>query len=359
MIEKIFFRNQIWSWKFLGNSFSSYAIAVLTLLFAFSCMRFVKNFFLRRLKFLASAGKLRAESIIPKLVEKYLFPLLYYLAFYFAVNELDLSVAIKKLVDWFGLIFVIVQTTRFAICVTVYFLEEHWFKQEGSRISPTTSAGITGTVRLIFWILCSTIILDNLGFSLTTILAGMGIGGMAIALASQHILNDLFNYFVIFFDRPFEEGDFIMVGESQGTVREIGIKTTRLESVSGEQIVFSNSDLTGSRIRNYHKMVRRRVSFDLTVAHGIPTTKLKAIPEIVKRIISGTQSVDFDYCFFGEITENGLKFEAAYYLNARDFSAHAEARQKINLGITEEFEREKINLALPTRIIILDKSETA
>lgn len=356
-MEELFFRNEIWSWVFLGNPFSRYAIAFITLLFAFSCMRFVKKFILCRLKSLVITGKLSQDSIISKLVEKYLFPLLFYIAFYFSVNELDLNPAVKRLVDWIGLIFVIVQTTRFAICVAVYFFEERWLKKEESRISPTTSAGIVGILKMFFWMLCFTLILDNLGFNLTTLITGLGIGGVAIALASQNILNDLFNYFVIFFDRPFEEGDFIVIGDFLGSVEHIGIKTTRLASLNGEEIILSNSDLTGSRVRNYKKMTRRRVTFRLGVTYQTGTDKLRKIPSVIKAIIDNTEDTMFNRCHFAEYGDFNLIIETSYLINGNDYNKYMDIHQEINLQIADSFKALGVEFAFPTQTVILEPAK--
>src|SRR3546814_878321 len=140
--------------------------------------------------------------------------------------------------------------------------------------------GIMFILNVVIWIFGLVLLLSNLGYDVTAIVAGMGIGGIAIALAAQTILGDLFSYFVIFFDRPFEIGDFIVVDDKSGTVEYVGIKTTRLKSLGGEQLVFSNTDLTNSRLHNYKRMERRRIVFKLGVVYETPEKKLKLIPEI-------------------------------------------------------------------------------
>ncbi len=198
--------------------------------------------------------------------------------------------------------------------------------------------------------------LDNLGFKISAVIAGLGIGGIAVALAAQAILGDLFSYFAILFDRPFEVGDFIILGEYLGTIEHIGIKTTRIRSLSGEQLVFSNTDLTSSRLRNYKRMGKRRVVFKLGVTYQTTLKQLKTIPGIIENIIKGVKDTTFDRVHFSSYGDFSLIFEVVYYVMSRDYNKYMDIQQVINFAIKKEFEAGGIEFAYPTQTLYLTKT---
>jgi small-conductance mechanosensitive channel len=207
----------------------------------------------------------------------------------------------------------------------------------------------------VIWMLGFLLLFDNLGYNVTTIIAGLGIGGIAIALAAQSILGDLFNYFVIFFDRPFEIGDFITVDDKKGTVEYIGIKTTRLKSLTGEQLVFSNSDLTNSRIHNFKSMEQRRVSFSLGVVYQTSPQLLEKIPTLIKGIIEVQPTVTFDRAHFQKFSPSSLEYEVVYFVETSDYNLYMDLQQKINMEIFKVFAQEDIHFAYPTQSIIFTR----
>jgi len=195
------------------------------------------------------------------------------------------------------------------------------------------------------------IALDNLGFNISAMIAGLGVTGIIIGLAVQNIVGDLFSSFCIIFDKPFEVGDFIIVGDFMGVVENIGIKTTRLTSLGGEQLVFSNSDLTGSRIRNYKRMAKRRVVFSFGVEYDTETEKLESIPEAVKTIIGDLDDAAFDRAHFHKFGDSSLDFEVVYYVLSSDYNKYMDIQQAINFAIFSRFNNEGINFAFPTQTL--------
>lgn len=165
----------------------------------------------------------------------------------------------------------------------------------------------------------------------------------------------MFSYFVIFFDKPFEIGDFIVVGDKMGVVEYVGIKTTRIRALSGEQLVFSNTDLTNSRVHNFKKMERRRIVFKLGVIYQTPAEKLKAIPQMVKDIIVKQTDAEFDRGHFASFGDFSLDFEFVYYVSGADYAKCMDIQQAINLSIFEIFEREKIEFAYPSQTLFVNK----
>jgi small-conductance mechanosensitive channel len=234
-------------------------------------------------------------------------------------------------------------------------LESFISNQEGGQEKLKQLNGIMLIINAIIWGVGLLFLFDNLGYNVTTIIAGLGIGGIAIALAAQNILGDLFNYFVIFFDRPFEVGDFITVDDKKGTVEHIGIKTTRLLSVNGEQLAFSNSDLTKSRIHNFKRMQRRRVVFSIGVVYSTTHEKLQRIPTIIKDIISSQELATFDRAHFASFAPYSLNFEIVYFIESSEYIPFMNTQEAINLRIFKAFDDEKIEFAYPTQTVFVNR----
>lgn len=213
--------------------------------------------------------------------------------------------------------------------------------------------------KLVLFSLLLLLALDNLGIDVTALITGLGVGGIAVALAVQNILGDLLASLSIVFDKPFVLGDFIIVGDQLGTVEKIGLKTTRVRSLSGEQLVFANNDLLQSRIRNFKRMYERRVVFSLGVTYDTPRGKLQQIPEVLREIVESQQQVRFDRAHFKGFGAFSLDFEVVYYVLAPDYNLYMDIQQAINLAIYERFERMSVEFAFPTQTLYLEKPEAA
>ncbi|MEX1309100.1 MAG: mechanosensitive ion channel family protein [Candidatus Sulfomarinibacteraceae bacterium] len=218
----------------------------------------------------------------------------------------------------------------------------------------TTFQGLSYLVRGALWVAVIVFILDNLGYNVSALLAGLGIGGIAVALALQNVLGDLFASLSIALDKPFVTGDFIIVDDKLGTVSRIGLKTTRVTSLSGEQLVFSNSDLLSSRIKNYKRMQERRVSFSFGVLYQTTTELLEAIPGMVKSIIEDTEKTRFDRAHFKQFGDSSYDFEVVYYVLEPDYTVYMDCQQHINLELCRRFEEHGIEFAYPTRTLHLE-----
>jgi small-conductance mechanosensitive channel len=216
--------------------------------------------------------------------------------------------------------------------------------------------GIVLILSGVVWLLGLIFMFDNLGFNVTAVLTGLGVGGIAIALAAQTILGDLFNYFVIFFDRPFEIGDFIIVDDKMGTVEYIGLKTTRIRSLGGEQIIFSNTNLTNSRVHNYKRMQERRIVFKLRLVYDTSRKVLETIPSMIREIIEQQNETRFDRAHFASFGDYCLNFEIVYYILSADYNRYMDIQQKINLRIVDLFEQQGVQFALPTYSIAVKQS---
>jgi small-conductance mechanosensitive channel len=197
------------------------------------------------------------------------------------------------------------------------------------------------------------VILWALGIDLTGAVVGLGVGGIAIALAVQNTLSDVLSAFSIYFDKPFEIGDFIIIGSQAGTVTNIGMRSTRIKLLQGEELVISNKELTSTQVRNFKKLEKRRVVFTVGVEYNTPIEKLKKIPDMIKAVIDAQELAKVDRVHFAQFGDFSLKFEVVYYVQVSDYTKYMDVQQAINFGVKEAFEREGIKLALPTQILYI------
>lgn len=341
---------------FLHNRILDYLICLSVFLIGIIVIQIFKRFLLKRLRKWAKRTATTVDDFLIRMIEKELLPLFYFGAFYVSIQGLTLNPALEKGINVLGLILLTIFGVRFLLAIIVYGLENYWVKKEKDVAKKQGIKGILMTVKVIVWGLAIIVLLDNFGIKVSALIAGLGIGGVAIALAAQSILGDLFSYFSIFFDRPFKIGDFIIVGDLLGTVEHIGIKTTRVRSLGGEQLVFSNTDLTNSRVRNYKRMDRRRVVFRLGVTYETGLRELKEIPVVITNIIKGINDTVFDRAHFFSYGDFSLVFEIVYYVIGSDYNKYMDIQQEINLKIKEEFEKHGIEFAYPTQTLYLNKT---
>ncbi len=212
-------------------------------------------------------------------------------------------------------------------------------------------------LQVVLWSIAFFLILDNLGINVTALVTSLGIGGIAIALAVQSILGDLFASLSISLDKPFVVGDFIVIDDQAGIVKKIGLKTTRITSSTGEELIFSNTDLLKIRIHNYKKMEMRRIVYTLGVTFDTSNEMLKRIPDIVRDIFKDIKIAELHRVYFRDIGEFSLNFRIVYYIHIGDYNAYVQAQQALNLAIMERFNTEKINFAFPTQTIYINQSE--
>jgi small-conductance mechanosensitive channel len=299
------------------------------------------------------------DDIALQVVERFGIPIFRVLVIYWALELLTLHANVEK---WLRIAYGVVTLyflISFLLALVRKVLEAQVLKLENGESKLRQIGGIMVVLKIIVWSVGLLLLFSNLGYNVTTILTGLGIGGIAIALAAQNILGDLFNYFVIFFDRPFEVGDFIVVDDKKGTVENIGIKTTRLRSISGEQLIIANSNLTSSRIHNFKRLESRRVIFKLGVVYGQPLEKLKMITGVIKKIVEQFELVNFDRVHFASYGDFSLNYEVVFFVNTPDYNTYMDILQQINFDIYEQFAAQKIDFAFPTQTLVLNSKEGA
>jgi len=340
---------------FLNNRILDYLIFISVFILGVIVVKIFRSVIIKRLKVLAEKTATTIDDLLVRGIEKYLLPIFYFGVFYLSIRFLTLNTTLQKVIDILGLVLLTIFGVQFLLLIFVGGLNAYFEKKEEYKEKKRFYAGLFTIIKVVIWCFAIFILLDNLGVKITALIAGLGIGGVAVALASQAILGDLFNYFVILLDRPFEVGDFIIVGEYMGTVEYIGVKTTRIRSLGGEELIFSNTDLTNSRIRNYKRMQKRRVVFHIGVVYQTPLEKLKEIPRIIENIIKSIPDTIFDRAHFFSYGDFSLIFEIVYYVVGSDYNKYMDIQQQINFRIKEEFEKRGIEFAYPTQTLYLNK----
>lgn len=280
---------------------------------------------------------------------------------YAGAQYLTLPAKAARIIDAAAVVALLVQVALWANRGIAVWLRHYVKTRRDTDAAGATTVGVLGFLaRLAVWALAVLMILDNLGVDITALVASLGIGGIAVALAVQRILGDIFASLSIALDKPFVIGDFIIVGDVLGTVEYIGLKTTRLRSLSGEQIVFSNADLLASRIRNYRRMNERRVLFRFGVLYQTPAAKLERIPQIVREIIEQEPRARFDRAHFQGFGESALEFEVVYHVLDRDYTLYMDIQQNINLALMRRLAAEGVQFAYPTRTVhLVSAAQTA
>ncbi|WP_198117951.1 mechanosensitive ion channel family protein [Massilia rhizosphaerae] len=233
------------------------------------------------------------------------------------------------------------------------WLTDYYQNRAGDPARATSAAAVGFIAQTVLWTVLLLMVLDNLGVNITTLVASLGIGGIAVALAVQNILGDLFASLSIVLDKPFVIGDFIIVDKYLGTVEYVGLKTTRLRSLGGEQLVFSNADLLKSRLQNMTRMNRRRAVFTVTVTYDTPTATLRRIPAMLTDIVNSQAPVTFDRAHFSGMAASSLNFDVVYWVETADFNVYMNIQQEIYLQIMDRFAAEGIEFAFPTQTLYM------
>lgn len=288
------------------------------------------------------------------LAQRFLIPGLYIGALYLAVHVLAPPPRYTAVIQSVFIVLLTWLIVRFLVVSVSSLFTRYMEKKENA---PNHLRPLLAVVNMSIWVIGILFLLDNLGFKISTIIAGIGIGGIAVALAAQAMLGDLFSYFVILFDRPFETGDFLIFDDVLGSIEKIGLKTTRIRSLSGEQIVVSNSILTGSRVRDYKRMERRRVLFTLGVTYDTGSANLRRIPDIIRGAIESEELTQFDRAHFARYGDSSLEFEIVYYVLTSDYNRYMDIQQRVNLEIYERFEDLGIEFAFPTRTVLVSRPQ--
>jgi small-conductance mechanosensitive channel len=344
------------TFSFLNNSLENWGSAIVVALGATAAMYVVRAYVLRRVNTLAPRTETRLDDLVADVLASTYLLFIFAIGLYLGSLFLDLPRQRELIVSRVAITALLLQLaiwgdTGLRAWREMYRNSSANADSDGSRRA--SSMVLSFISRLTLWVVIFLLILENLGFNITTLIASLGIGGIAVALAVQNILGDLFASLSIMLDKPFEIGDFIIVGDVLGPVEHIGLKTTRVRSIGGEQVVLSNGDLLKSRIRNHKRLETRRVAFILRVSYGTSEQLMCKIPQMVGEIIKGRTNVDYERTHFVNYGDWSLDFEVVYHYRNPDYVQHLDAQQAIFLELYRLFEREGIQFAHPLSVVRL------
>ncbi len=317
----------------------------------------VYHIFQRYLSRWAERTKTKLDDEILKNIKKPIYFFVLLIGTYYALINFDFLstnysgeiIFIFRIAEILLVTFII---TRVVNVVIAWYAESQAAKK---RMSEHILFVFKRIINAFIFIIAFLVILWVNEIDLTGIAVGLGVGGIAIAFALQNVLSDVFSAFSIYFDRPFEIGDFIIVGEYAGTVKKIGMKSTRVQLLQGEELVLSNRELTSTSVRNFKKLKKRRIVFKFGVTYDTPLEKLKKIPDMVKKIVDSLELSEIDRVHFTEFGDFSLNFEVVYYMKKGDYVLFRDTQQQINFLIKGAFEKEGIEMAFPTQTIFLNK----
>ena len=343
-----------WDAVYFNNTLRAWATSAGMILLTMVVVRTFLAVAIGRIRKLAAMTETDLDDLAVELLDKTRSVFIFLIAIWLGARPLDLPQGLESIIRGVLIVGLLLQAGFWGNGAIAYLAKKYKKSQEDDP-GIAMAVGAVGVIaRMALWSVLLLTALGSMGVNVMAFTASLGIGGLAVALALQTVLGDLLGSLSIVFDKPFVIGDFVTVGDMSGTVEHVGLKTTRVRSISGEQLVFSNSDLLSSRIRNYGRMSERRVLFSLGAIYGTTPEQLKKIPELVRSEIEKLDNTRFDRCHFKTFGGSSLDFEAVYYMRVPDYAAYMDTQQEINLGIYDRFAEAGIEFAFPTQTLHLE-----
>ncbi|MFB6225955.1 MAG: mechanosensitive ion channel family protein [Candidatus Paceibacteria bacterium] len=344
-----------------GNTAYDYLLAVGIFLSSLLVMKVFEKIIASRFKKASSSTDNKLDDILASVVNN--IGSLFYLttAFFVAFQWVQAGNTISNVVN---IVFAVVAAREGinAISRLMKFGAEKYLdkvEQEETELDAEHATTIVSLLRksvvVVLWLVLATFILSNFGVNITSLITGLGVGGIAIGFALQNILGDIFSSVSIFLDKPFKVGDFIQVGEDVGTVKKIGIKSTRIETLRGEQLIISNKELTSVRVQNYSKTEKIRDQITVGVSYGTDQETLRQIPSMVRKIIEDMEDMTFDRCRLISFGDSSINFKVVYFVNSNSFADLDKKKEELNYAIYDKFKQEGIEFPFPTRTVHLKK----
>jgi small-conductance mechanosensitive channel len=350
---------KLWNQLLQQNSVEEFILAAAVLVAVLVAMWAARTLGVRLLARFASSTATHVDDAFADAARATRLWLLAPVAIYAGASVLQLPARLDQMLHNLAMVGVVAQVAVWGNRFLVYWLTRRMTDKRTSDPEAATTVTLIGFVaRTLVWALALMLALDQLGFNVTTLIAGLGIGGIAVALALQNILGDLFASAAIVLDKPFVLGDFIVMGDYAGTVEKVGLKTTRVRSLGGEQLVFANAQMLNGQIRNYKRMQERRILFGIGVTYETPLEQLRALPGWLKAAVQSQPKTRFDRAHFKEYADFSLNFEIVFYVLSPDYNTYMDTQQAINLAIFEKLAQEGVQFAYPTRTLYL-KQEAA
>ena len=352
-MEKIFpdWMLFFWNYDVAGNTLGEIALAVVVFFALLIGIKITRRIFVRKFSLVAERTVTKWDDAFVEVIQKISTFFFLFFALYVTVEFfLTFPPSLEKLIRAAFIVSFAYESIKVARAVLSFAL-----LRSNVGKNKTSFHGVMLMINIGLWSIGALVVLDNLGFDITTLAASLGIGGIAIALAAQNILGDLFSSFTIYFDKPFEVGDFIIIGQHSGYVKKIGLKTTRIATLQGEELVVSNAELTSTRIQNFKRLRRRRVVFQIGVTYDTPAEKLENIPKMIEEIVGNVEHAELDRVHFHAFGDFSLGFEIVYYVDSQEYGDYMDVQQALNLAIVRAFEKEKIEFAFPTQTLYVKK----
>lgn len=315
----------------------------------------IKNYFINKLEKVASQTENTFDDKL--LVKLKSIGWLFYSAItVFVVSQfVGITGTLEKIIMVFTIIIVASNLIKLIDLIVPLILISSKKRNSTEEIDLTIKNLLTIALKTATWLITLLLIFSALGQDLGALTAGLGVSGVIIAFALQNVLGDLFSSISIYFDQPFKVGDYVEIGTDSGNIQKIGLKSTRIKTLRGEELTISNSELTSQRIRNFRKLRKRRVDFELGVTYNTPYKTIEKIPEMIKEIIEKVEKVEFSRCHFTDFSDSSLLIKTTYHVKSGDITEHLDIKQQINLEIFKKFEKEKIEFAFPTQTVHLVK----
>lgn len=343
----------------LGNPMRDWAISSALLLGVFALLLILRYVLRGRLQKLADGSDNVFLNVVRHVVGQSKSWFLLLIAVNVSLRSIDASEKFDLVFGRLLIIGMLIQFGIWAVAGLGRFMQLRRQEQLEEDAGAVAAMDIVSfLIRVAVWAIVFLLVLDNLGINITALVAGLGVGGIAVALAAQSIISDLFASLSIVLDRPFVLGDFLAIDDYYGNVEKVGLKTTRVRSLSGEQLVFSNNDLLNSRIRNYGQMVERRIVFSIGVVYQTPHEKLEQIPSIIEDVIVKQELARFDRAHFRQYGDYSLNFEIVYYVESSDYKLYMDIQQAVNLEIFRRFAEAGIEFAYPTQTLYVERETT-
>ena len=351
-MKEIFIKaNEYLSYSFLSNSLYKYITSFVIFFISIKILYYFKKYALSKIEELSKNTETKIDDALIEIIKGISWLEYQIIAIYLATRNLTFPITLSNIIKYL-LIFSITYRVVISLEKLLKFTLEEISGKEYEK-----SIKIIGIIfRVVIWIIAVLFILHNLGVKITALLTGLGIGGIAIAMASQTILGDMFNFFVILLDKPFKIGDFIVLPSQKlsGTVEEIGLKSVKIRTLTGDLLIITNSKIMSEIIQNFSYMIERRVVFTLNIVYNTPEEKLKLVPKIVKEVIENTENARFDRSNIINLGSYSIDFENVYYVKSSDYDLYVRTNEKILSEIFKKFKENNISFAYPTQKIILE-----
>ena len=333
---------------FYGNTVLRYIVVAGIILIGFLILKVIKRLLFKALKRWSKNAK-KIVILLLEVADQTVLPLLYVSLLYSSISILNMPENIRKIVNNIMMVVFVFFVIRILILVVQKSFVAFVKRQHKGKAELEQLGGLLLVINIIGWSIGVMFLMGNLGYDITTIIAGLGIGGIAIALAAQAVLGDFFSYFVIFFDKPFDVGDFIEVDGLYGTIMSMGLKTTKLRELIGDELTIPNSDLAKAKIHNYSRMNDRRITFHVDIVKETPLSKVKLFANTVNEMIKKHPKADLVRGHLLELADFSFKYEFTYYVTDADYTVYLDVQQAFNFGILDLMEHNDMKLAYPTQ----------